>query len=389
MKKQQAKKSNRGKDPDALTLMMLCARSAGRCQFRGCNKVLFRDGITLEEFNNSNVAHIVASSPDGPRGDVKRSHELSDKISNLMLMCLDHHKLIDRKTKRFTEKVLLKMKAEQERSVENVCEALNCEPSRILMLKSKIKDEQEVTISPEQAVEAILPEKRPSGATPIMLDIEASGFYRDGTFWRDLENLLSRKFNAFVSSIVEMDRKVHFSVFPLAPIPLIIKLGYIMGDKIRADVFQKRRHPDTWKWSAKNSGSFFLECRRPKPLRNGSGVALVFSLSAEISREKQEGFAKFVGAKWIYELCASEPSVDCISSKEDLSRFWHAYQQMMERIKQDHPRCKRISILAAVPVSAAFEIGRRYMPGVYPAIDVYDDYHAYFKALEIGDRDDE
>ena len=66
MKKQQAKKSNRGKDPDALTLMMLCARSAGRCQFRGCNKVLFRDGITLEEFNNSNVAHIVASSPDGP-----------------------------------------------------------------------------------------------------------------------------------------------------------------------------------------------------------------------------------------------------------------------------------------------------------------------------------
>lgn len=81
-----AKKSNRGPEPTPLTVHMLCARAAGRCQFKGCNKYLFTDEITLDDFNNSNVVHIVASSPGGPRGNAIRSHQLSQSLENLMLM---------------------------------------------------------------------------------------------------------------------------------------------------------------------------------------------------------------------------------------------------------------------------------------------------------------
>lgn len=77
--------NNRNKSPKELTKCILWGRSAGRCEFKGCNKVLFEDHLTLETSNNSNIAHIVASSPDGPRGDAKLSSELSDKIENLML----------------------------------------------------------------------------------------------------------------------------------------------------------------------------------------------------------------------------------------------------------------------------------------------------------------
>lgn len=386
MKKENTTKIKRGPAPSPLTLMELCARSGGRCQFRGCNKILFRDGVTLKEFNNTNVAHIVASRPTGPRGDAKRSHLLSDKLENLMLMCPDHHHLIDHEAvAQYPEEVLLAMKAEQERNVERVCEALNAEQTHLLSLRSKIRGDKEVTICRDQMLEAVLPEKRPAEADRIVLDVEVSHFYREPVFWRDAELMLRHKFDRFVGSVVEMDKKAHFSVFPLAPIPLIIKLGYLMGDKIRADVFQKRRSPDTWKWQAKDSGSFFLECRDPEPLRKGSGVSLVVSLSAAIAKERRIEFAKFVGAKWMYELCATSPGVDCISSKKDLSEFWHAYQQLMEVIKCDHPRCKRISVLVAAPVSAAFEIGRRYMPGIYPALDVYEEHYGnIFKALEIG-----
>ena len=386
MKKENTTKIKRGPAPSPLMLMELCARSGGRCQFRGCNKILFRDGVTLKEFNNTNVAHIVASRPTGPRGDAKRSYLLSDKLENLMLMCPDHHHLIDHEAvAQYPEEVLLAMKAEQERNVERVCEALNAEQTHLLSLRSKIRGDKEVTICRDQMLEAVLPEKRPAEADRIVLDVEVSHFYREPVFWRDAELMLRHKFDRFVGSVVEMDKKAHFSVFPLAPIPLIIKLGYLMGDKIRADVFQKRRSPDTWKWQAKDSGSFFLECRDPKPLRKGSGVSLVVSLSAAIAKERRIEFAKFVGAKWMYELCATSPGVDCISSKKDLSEFWHAYQQLMEVIKCDHPRCKRISVLVAAPVSAAFEIGRRYMPGIYPVLDVYEEHLGnIFKALEIG-----
>lgn len=376
----------RGPAPSPLTLMELCARSGGRCQFQGCNKLLFRDGVTLKDFNNTNVAHIVASRPTGPRGDVNRSYLLSDKLENLMLMCPEHHHLIDHEAvDQYPEEVLLAMKAEQERNVERVCEALNAEATHLLAFRSPIRGDKEVTISRDQMLEAVLPEKRPAEADRIMIDVESSHFYRDPAFWRDAELMLRHKFERFVGSVVETDKKAHFSVFPLAPIPLIIKLGYWMGDKIRSDVFQKRRSPDTWKWQDNNSGSFFLECRDPKPLRKGSGVSLVVSLSAAIAKERRIAFAKFVGAKWMYELCASAPGVDCISSKDDLSEFWHNYQQLMEVIKSDHPRCKRLSVLVAAPVSAAFEIGRRYVPGIYPVLDIYEEHYGYFfKALEIG-----
>lgn len=77
------------------------------CQFQGCNKRLFYDNISLSEFNNSFVAHIVPASPDGPRGDNIKSYILSDKIENLMLMCSDHHSLID-KPETDLENILLK-----------------------------------------------------------------------------------------------------------------------------------------------------------------------------------------------------------------------------------------------------------------------------------------
>ena len=49
-----------------------------------------------------------------------------------------------------------------------------------------------------------------------------------------------------------------FSVFSVAPIPLIIKLGELIGDKLPCDVYQKTRFPDTWEWQAKELTNSFV-----------------------------------------------------------------------------------------------------------------------------------
>ena len=75
---------------------VLWARAAGRCQYAGCNTLLIGDLISGNEDRNFGfVAHIVADTPSGPRGDVIRSPLLSDRVENLMLLCYPHHKLID------------------------------------------------------------------------------------------------------------------------------------------------------------------------------------------------------------------------------------------------------------------------------------------------------
>lgn len=73
--------AKRGKKPTQATIMKLVAASGGRCQFEGCNCNVFKDNITWAALNKSNVAHIIGSSPDGPRG-MANSHDVSDKLEN-------------------------------------------------------------------------------------------------------------------------------------------------------------------------------------------------------------------------------------------------------------------------------------------------------------------
>src|SRR5699024_12164147 len=70
--------------------------SAGRCEYEGCNEPLWQDSLTLAQMNTAYIAHIIADSPNGPRGHETLSKELAADIGNLMLMCDKHHRLIDR-----------------------------------------------------------------------------------------------------------------------------------------------------------------------------------------------------------------------------------------------------------------------------------------------------
>jgi len=76
-------------------VLKLWLQSGGRCQFQGCNKPLWRDELTQRQMNQAYIAHIIADSPDGPRGDSILSPKLVKDFNNLMLLCPTHHKLVD------------------------------------------------------------------------------------------------------------------------------------------------------------------------------------------------------------------------------------------------------------------------------------------------------
>ena len=74
----------------------LWGKAGGRCQYDGCNRPLWLDTLTKAEFNTSYIAHIVADEPGGPRGNALLSKRLKSDISNLMLLCDEHHRLVDK-----------------------------------------------------------------------------------------------------------------------------------------------------------------------------------------------------------------------------------------------------------------------------------------------------
>lgn len=373
-----AKNKNRGPSPTQKTISILIARAGGRCQFENCNKNVFLDEFTLDDTNDSNIAHIIASSPFGPRGNETESFVLSDKIENLMLMCLDHHHLIDEKGKEeiYTVERLRAMKAAQEQRVQQLLDNLNAEVTTMIHLTSPIKGQQIVSFSAREAAKAFLPRMKAESEYAMTIAIQSSGEYESTEYWQSVEYRLENEFNYTVRAKLNNFPNTHFSIFPLAPIPLIMKLGFLMGDKMRADVYQKTKQPDTWEWQSEElTNTFYIE---EKQFETGAGVAVVISLTSEIEMEDVLKVANF---KMIYILRAEHQSDDSIKSEEDLSSFWHTYKDLFERLKGE----ETISIFPSIPVSAAFEMGRRYMVGVYPKMIVYDRNDNFFETLTIGE----
>ena len=376
------KNSNRGTNPSVFTKMVLCANAAGRCEFEGCNKYLFEDYVTRKNFNGTNLAHIIASSPDGPRGDEKLSYELSDKLENLMLLCPEHHKLIDESVAEYSVEKLRAMKQKHEGKIKQLGTQIGLPEAMIVRFISPIKNSNPSNIAYFDAVEAIEGENIPAGNDGgLFIKLECTQDYRSELFWKEVTQQLSVRFNATVKNQLEITPHTIFSIFPLAPIPLIAYFGFLIGDKIKAKVYQKTRTPDTWKWQTQENTNNFSYIYEHRPA--GRGVAIIMSVSAEVN---QSDVLDAYDAEHLFTINALRKDVDAIKSEEDLSCFWHVYQEICNRINLEFSEFEKIAIFPAIPVSAAFEIGRRYMPGVYPKLEIYDKFNGFFKTIEFGGK---
>ena len=99
------------------TRKMLWGKSGNRCAMPDCKKELV---VNISEINNHSIigeeCHIIAQSPDGPRGNENFDINKIDDYDNLILMCGEHHTIIDDKSNLalFTVEKLQNMKKEHE-----------------------------------------------------------------------------------------------------------------------------------------------------------------------------------------------------------------------------------------------------------------------------------
>ncbi len=83
----------------------LIALSGGICAFAGCNKRLLEPGDADDDAAFlGEMAHIIADSRQGPRGISPMSEEDRDKHTNLVLLCGDHHTIIDAQPRTYSGK---------------------------------------------------------------------------------------------------------------------------------------------------------------------------------------------------------------------------------------------------------------------------------------------
>ncbi len=314
----------------------LWARAAGRCQFHGCNRILYKSALTQETVNLAEKAHIYSFSTDGPRGWgplIMNKSELN-KLNNLILLCFDCHKKIDKEKDggRYAAQLLQLWKSEHERRVAIVTGVDPSKKSHVILFGANIGNEGSA-IQSRYADPALFPDWYPADEYPICLEMKWEGKDHDPKYWETEAKNLELGFERKVRPLMEGGG--HFSIFGLAPMPLLVRLGTLFTDKTPAQVYQLHREPNqTWQWSAVAKDMEF-KIIPPKSF-NGSPVLLI-SLSAKIANERVT--AVLGPAVSIWELTVEDPNNDfmklaisCPNSELLFASCWLKYPANMATV---------------------------------------------------------
>ena len=365
---------------DPKTTLTLWGRAAGRCEI--CNKLLYCDSKYGDMANFAENAHIHAVGATGPRHRDEITQDEINQIDNLMLLCEEHHHLIDTKPENYSGTFLCTKKAEHESRVRRVTEIQEDASCKIVVFFSNI-DSVDVygdTISFKRAV--IRDGMYPKQDEPIMLHMGAPTRYIPSKENIELKaKELEREIRFAFEGIKKEER---IAVFSLAPQPLLFKLGSLLCDQLDAHVFQCHREGDKWAWP-ENDDTVVNYIVNRTMANSKSKIALVIDLSAEVVDRR---ITAVLGDDCsIYHLTIPEPNRNFVRNKRIQTDYVKAFREIMEEIKNTHPEAERIHLFPVMPQSLAIRSGMDYMPKADLPITIYEQVNpvdGFIETITIG-----
>lgn len=372
----------RGKQISDATKRAVWNASAGRCMYRGCSADLTSTPLVAGHTNIGYLAHIVASDPDGPRGDYQESHALSDDPENIMLMCDAHHRLIDRVDEAGHSTELLRaMRKERCDTLRNLLDDLSHPRAQAITLLADIANV--ATVASERDIRAAMHQQKTSPLPIISSPINRSN--RDGRtapgFWNHVlhehENDFRevRRLFAGATSGNCAIKPERTAVFPLMTVPMLFLCGRMAGQASAVDLYQYDRDQATWQWNYAKApqpqGTFLMELGHGTPT---SEVLLSIELTASLDVSKlpqalQDGLQQKQIA-WV-RIVTPSPHYGCIARPEDLEQFSSVAAMVIRHIN-DVLRAQRVHLIGLSPASTLFRFGQMLQAGHHPDCVTYD-----------------
>lgn len=366
----------------------LWAKSAGRCEFQGCNCLLYEDNLTGENNNHGQKAHIIAFSENGPRGDKELSAELDGHEENVMLLCNEHHHLIDHEgVEKYSVDVLRKMKENREREIRQLTELTTESKSTCLVYMSSI-GKFNPTIDDSEIRNALWSSSRKFPANGMSLRIQGSVGIPDwdDDYWKAADKALIKQITTFIAN--DPNHKDHYSIFALAPQPLLIKLGYLINSLSRCDIYQRNRETESWVWPEHEKKSeLSVSFPDESEVQNVKAV-LIIAISADaIIDSVHKQLENEQCAYW--EINAQNPNYDWAISRKHLDLFRYKVEEVFNDIRK-RSKSNELHVFIAAPASCNIVLGRAWMPKVDMPLSLYNlnpEKKEYQKVLTINAND--
>lgn len=371
--------AGRGPEITDKTAQKVWADAGGRCMFAGCGEDLTEIPLWTRTARIGYLAHIIASDPQGPRGNQQDSHRLANNPENIMLMCDAHHRLIDSfAPDDYKPHILYEMRRTHRDMVRNYLDSLAFPRTRAATLHANLAHVP-TYFHDSELIDAIL--ATGCAMLPGVIHYVRRKAPRDDRntpeFWsqylRDHEGdirQLVAGFNAASGALTE-----NLAVFPLHHIPTMVLAGRIMGEAQAIQVFQYSRSRRTWAWNPnvapKPVGTFSVSTM---PQARASEVLITIELSAAIDEDAippalQPDLADG-RLPWL-RITTPSPDSDCIAHPDDLDQFMQIARRTINHV-QDVMRASKVHLIAISPASTVFRFGQMLQPGHHPEYILYD-----------------
>ncbi len=240
--------------------------------------------------NKAYLAHIVADSPEGPRGDAVLSDQLKTDPNNIMLLCDTHHRLIDKiAVAEHPVELLQQYKQEHEERIERQTSVHTSKRTLIIMLSTRVGHRRaDSAFSDEETQRAVYPERYPATNRGIHIKLDNIRITeKDSSFWDLAKLTIDRELEQLARGDDPTGRPInHLSIFALAPIPVLIYFGQQLSNITAANVYQRHRIPPTWEWQEFDNEGFDYRTIVPEETEQECTVAINISLSGPIQESE-------------------------------------------------------------------------------------------------------
>lgn len=356
------------------TRMILWARSGGMCSLPGCPVVLHRDSRYLTKGTFGELAHNVAASANGPRGDMVRSPILVNEPDNLIMVCPTCHAQIDAGgAENYPEALLRSWKELHEGAVEMLAGLRRNRRARMLICTGSIRS-RPVSISDSSAIQATVKAGYMPVAKPFSISLPSRDHALDGTptWWNTQARTLQHQVDAAQRESAGSESCL--AVFGVAEMPSLVLLGYLLGDERHLMPFQYDRVSGACDYADLDGPAAEFTIHYPETIA-ADGVALVISATAAIETRRIVDSTSGKALS-IAEVRATNPSRDLVRSPATVEAFRMAVMQCLDKLEHMAGHKAPIHIFPAMPAPLAVALGAAVQLKAPPTLLIYDSAEA-------------
>jgi len=367
----------------ARVAMQLWNSSAGRCQFQGCNKPLWYNGLTFSKIKIGEMAHIIGVS--GARANDK-SLDLAQKHENLMLLCKDCHLEIDRDEGKYTPQLLREWKENQEERVQMLLDLSDNLKCSILKFKANIGNENSSEINFEDIKTALFENDKhyPAGRNFVTnIDLTTTSYSTEQLPWDFYNKTIEEQLSQLQKLGERQGDPKKLAVFAIAPIPLLIKLGNHLPKTIPLNIYQRDRITGEWVFNRSNKFQTEYQITRKKGNENLKEVVVVINLSGNIINLPQTILSKDLPS---YTINSNKKIPGLSQSQEEIRSFLNLWMEIQKEVLDKYGTNAVIHLFPIVPNAIAVELGNKKLNGISPELKVYEfnkNTKEYFHAITI------